>query len=145
MIRKMLISDYEQVYDLWLNTANMGLNNVDDTKDGISKYLVRNPNTCFVAERDGKILGVILSGHDGRRGFIHHMAVAETEQRQGIGTKLLNSAMSALEKEGITKVALVVFKRNEKGNAFWEKSGFISRDDLVYRNKAIVDIERMDT
>jgi len=144
-IKTMTISDYENVYSLWLNTPNMGLNNLDDSKEGIVKYLVRNPDTCFVAEKDGVIIGVILSGHDGRRGYIHHTAVAQSEQRNGVGTVLLNAAMSALEREGINKVALVVFGKNEKGNVFWEKQGFIKRPDLIYRNRAIKDLTRIDT
>ena len=141
----MTAGDYERVYTLWLNTSNMGLNNIDDSEEGIAKYLLRNPYTCFVAEKAGVIVGVILCGHDGRRGYIHHTAVAQCEQRNGIGTALLNAAMSALEREGISKAALVVFDKNEKGNFFWEKRGFITRPDLVYRNKAIVELNRIDT
>jgi len=141
----MTINDYEQVYTLWLNTPNMGLNNLDDSKEGIAKYLERNPNTCFVAEKDTHIIGVILSGHDGRRGYIHHMAVAQDEQRKGIGETLLNEVVSAFKKISIHKVALVVFEHNEKGNAFWEKQGFTARSDLVYRNKSLIDLERVDT
>ena len=96
IIRTMTINDYEQVYALWLNTPNMGLNNLDDSKDGITKYLSRNPNTCFVAESDANIIGVILSGHDGRRGYIHHTAVSGDMQRRGIGDALVKVAMSAL-------------------------------------------------
>ena len=144
-IRTMTINDYEQVYSLWLNTPNMGLNNLDDSKDGIAKYLARNPTTCFVAEKNGHIIGVILCGHDGRRGYIHHTAVAQDEQRHGVGAALVSAAMSALEREGISKTALVVFGKNEKGNTFWEKQGFITRPDLIYRNKAIADLTRIDT
>jgi len=144
-IRTMKIEDYESVYALWLNTPGMGLNNIDDSKEGIAKYLARNPHTCFVAESDNKIIGVILSGHDGRRGFIHHTAVDGCEQRRGVGTALVNAAMSALKDEGINKVALVVFGKNEKGNAFWKKQGFITRDDLNYRNRAITELTRIDT
>jgi len=144
-IRPMTINDYEQVYSLWLNTPDMGLNNLDDSKEGIEKYLTRNPNTCFVAESNGHIIGAILCGHDGRRGYIHHTAVDEREQRNSVGTALVNAAMSALEREGINKAALVVFGKNEKGNAFWEKQGFTTRPDLVYRNKAITDLTRIDT
>ena len=144
-IRLMTINDYEQVYSLWLNTPNMGLNNLDDSKEGIAKYLARNPSTCFIAENNGNVIGVILCGHDGRRGYIHHTAVDECEQRNGIGTALVNTAMSALEREGINKAALVIFGKNEKGNAFWEKQGFTTRPDLVYRNKAIADLTRIDT
>jgi len=144
-IRTMTINDYEQVYSLWLSTPNMGLNNLDDSKEGIAKYLKRNPSTCFIAEKNARIIGVILSGHDGRRGYIHHMTVAESEQRQGLGEVLLDAAMSALKEDDIHKVALVVFEKNEKGNRFWEKQGFTARGDLVYRNKSIVELERIDT
>jgi len=144
-IRIMTPNDYDQVYTLWTNTPNMGLNNVDDSREGIQKYLLRNPNTCFVAETNGKIAGVILSGHDGRRGYIHHTAVAQNLQRQGIGAKLVAAAMAALEQEGITKVALVVFENNQSGNTFWEGIGFTDRSDLVYRNKAIANLIRHDT
>ncbi len=144
-LRLITIDDYEKVYDLWLNTPNMGLNDTDDSREGIHKYLKRNPSTCFIAEEGGDISGVILCGHDGRRGFIYHMAVREDRQRQGIGTALVNAAMSALEKEGITKAALVVKSQNDKGNSFWEKNDFVTRQDLVYRNKAIAELKRLDT
>jgi len=140
-IRVMTIKDYEKVYSLWLNTPGMGLNNLDDSKNGIAKYLLRNPNTCFVAEENQNIIGIILSGHDGRRGFVYHTAVSKNSQRQGIGTKLVNTAMKALKKEGVTKVALVVFDKNLDGNKFWEKQGFTIREDLIYRNKALCELE----
>ncbi len=144
-IRQMVIEDYKQVYDLWINTTGMGLNNLDDSEEGIEKFLKRNPSTCFVAEQDNKIVGVILSGHDGRRGFIYHTTVNQEYRKQGIGKKLVDHALDALEKEGIHKVALVVFERNSLGNAFWESQGFSSRGDLVYRNKSIHELVRIDT
>ena len=144
-IRKMTINDYERAYSLWLNTPGMGLNNLDDSKDGIAKYLARNPDTCFVAEKDAAVIGVILSGHDGRRGFIYHLAVEPGKRRQGVGTALVETAMRALEREGINKAALLVMGENEKGNAFWESRGFLPRNDLVYRNKAIAELTRIDT
>ncbi len=139
-IRKMYIDDYDNAYNLWINTPGMGLNDIDDSREGINKYLIRNPNTCFVAEIENKIVGVILSGHDGRRGIIYHAAVSQKHQRQGIGEKLLDNVMTALKKEGINKVLLVVLDKNEKGNSFWEKQGFTKRNDIVYRNKAIYEI-----
>ena len=144
-IRKMMIDDYDGLYRLWLNTPGMGLNTADDAKEGIEKYLLRNPETCFVAEKDGEIVGAIMSGHDGRRGFIHHTAVKVSERGQGIGGALVDHAMAALKREGIHKVALVVFARNEIGNSFWEKRGFTTREDLVYRDKNINPLERIDT
>ena len=144
-IRKMKIEDYEAVYQLWLSCKGMGLNTVDDSRDGIERFLQRNPDTCFVAERDSKIVGVIMAGSDGRRGYIYHTAVSPDQRRQGIASKLVDAAMTALENIGITKVALVVFDRNSDGNAFWEKSGFTVREDLVYRNKTIAEMTRIDT
>lgn len=144
-IRKMKIEDYEAVYRLWLSCKGMGLNTVDDSREGIEKFLRRNPDTCLVAERDGKLVGVIMAGSDGRRGYIYHTAVSPDQRRQGIASKLVDAVMTALETAGITKAALVVFDRNGGGNAFWEKSGFSVREDLVYRNKSIADTTRIDT
>lgn len=144
-IRVMTADDYDGVYRLWMSTPGMGLNDVDDSREGILKYLKRNPGTCFVAEKDGRIAGVIISGHDGRRGYIYHTAVAIEDRKQGIGSLLLEAATEALEAEGISKAALVVFGRNEIGNHFWERNGFTSREDLVYRNKAIKELRRIDT
>jgi len=141
----MTINDYEKVYALWLSCLGMGLNDKDDSKEGIAKYLARNPSTCFVAEENGEIYGVILSGHDGRRGFIHHTAVSPDSRKQGIGRALVSRALAALKDEGINKVALVVFSRNETGNAFWKKMGFTQRHDLSYRNRALTDLTRIDT
>lgn len=145
MIRKMQIADYSDVYNLWLANKGMGLNDVDDSESGIARFLVRNPDTCFVAERNGKLIGVIMAGNDGRRGFIYHTAVHPDYHRQGIGSALVSAALEALQTLGITKVALVVFGRNTDGNAFWEKQGFTVRTDLTYRNKALVEMIRKDT
>ncbi|NLT12563.1 MAG: GNAT family N-acetyltransferase [Clostridiaceae bacterium] len=141
----MTISDYCEVHALWLATPGLGLNAADDALEGIEKYLERNPNTCFVAIINKKIVGVILAGHDGRRGFIYHMSVSLESRRQGIGEQLLNAALDALRDEGILKVALVTLANNKIGNQFWEKQGFTSRDDLIYRNKALIQFENIYT
>ena len=143
--RLMTISDYEAIYNLWINTPGMGLNSVDDSKDGIEKFLKRNSTTCFVAEEDSKIVGVIMAGNDGRRGYIYHTAVLPEFRGKHIAKTLVDNVMTALEKEGIAKVALVVFEKNKIGNGFWEKIGFTVRDDLIYRNKSIAQMERIDT
>ena len=141
--RLMTIDDYQQAYDLWIECGN-GLNDKDDSREGIDKYLKRNPNTSFVAVCEQKVVGVILCGHDGRRGIIQHACVSPDHRREGIGQKLVDLALEALKEEGITKVLLVVFKKNEGGNAFWESQGFTLREDLNYRNKALTDLIRID-
>lgn len=144
-IRVMSIADYDAVYNLWMNTPGMGLNSTDDSREGIEKYLKRNPVSNFVAEDNGTIIGVIMSGHDGRRGYIYHIAVLPAYRNQGIAKRLVDCAMSALDEEGINKVALVAFKKNDTGNGFWESIGFAERHDLVYRNKNIHVLNRIDT
>ena len=144
-IRKMTIDDYQKVYSLWMSCTGMGLNSLDDSKEGIQKFLKRNPKTSFVAEDKAEIFGAIMAGNDGRRGYIYHTAVKPEFQGKGTGTALVNTAMKALEGCEINKVALVVFDRNQTGNAFWEKQGFSARNDLVYRNKNISKMERIDT
>ena len=145
MIRKMKIDDYRDVYQLWLSCHGMGLNHLDDSKEGIEQFLRRNPHTCFVAVEDHQIVGAIMVGQDGRRGYIYHTAVHPNFRHRTIGTLLVKRAIEALKQENIHKVALVVFKKNQEGNRFWEKLGFTVRDDIIYRNKAMSEMIRMDT
>ncbi len=144
-IRPMTIADYDQLHALWLATPGMGLNDLDDSREGIARFIARNPHTSFVAEQDDRLIGAIMCGHDGRRGYIYHTCVRADRQGEGIGRALVEAALDALKAEGIHKVALVVFDRNEKGNAFWEKMGFTVREDLVYRNRALTELVRIDT
>ncbi len=144
-IRVMTIEDYDDVYSLWMSCKGMGLNDLDDSREGIERFLRRNPDTCFVAEQDGNIAGVIIAGNDGRRGYIYHTAVREEYRKQRVASELVRVALDSLGRVGISKVALVVFDRNIGGNSFWEKMGFTVRDDLVYRNRALVQLERIDT
>ncbi len=135
----MQIEDYDQVFRLWEATPGMGLRSLDDTPEGISRFLARNPSTCFVAEDNDGVVGAILSGHDGRRGYIYHAAVATSRRRSGIGRALVKSVINAMKDESINKLALVAFKDNDSGNRFWESMGFTQRNDLEYRNKSIND------
>ena len=144
-IRQMTITDYESIYALFLSCKGMGLNDLDDSREGIEHFLKRNPDTCFVAEQDSSIVGVIMVGNDGRRGYIYHTAVHHDYRKQGIGATLVEAGMAALKANGIHKAALVVFDHNETGNAFWEKMGFTTREDLVYRNRTITEMVRINT
>ena len=144
-IRIMTPADYDAVYALWMSCKNMGFNNLDDSREGIERFLRRNPTTSFVAFEGDALAGVILAGQDGRRGYIYHMAVAESHRRQGIGTALVERCLDALRAEGIHKVALLVFRYNDAGNAFWESQGFTERADVAYRNRALTELIRIDT
>ena len=135
------IDDYDAIYELWISTeqSKRALNPVDDTREGIERYLKRNPNTCFAAVKDGKIIGVILTGHDGRRAIIHHMCVHKDYRRMGIAVHLVSLAENALKEEGIQKIFGLVFKDNDPANAFWERQGYSLRTNLNYRNKSLND------
>jgi ribosomal protein S18 acetylase RimI-like enzyme len=140
-IRKMTVSDYEEVYGLWLSCKGMGLNNLDDSREGIARFLARNPETCFVAAEEERIVGSILVGNDGRRAFVYHTAVHPDFRRRGIAAALVDEAVTALKTMGINKAAMVVFAGNEAGNAFWDEQGFTARPDLCYRNKALTEMK----
>ena len=142
-IRKMTPADYGALYALWVACQN-GLNNLDDSEEGVTKYLLRNPETSFVAEADGKLVGAILCGHDGRRGYIQHMSVDKAYRRRDIASALVQKALDALKAEGIHKAVLVAFKANAEGNAFWEAQGFAVRNDLNYRDLALTEMVRLD-
>ena len=144
-IHPMTVADYDRVYALWMSCRNMGFNDLDDSREGIERFLNRNPATCFVAEGESGLMGVILAGQDGRRGYIYHMCVGEGCRRRGVGTALVERCLVALKREGINKVALLVFKYNDAGNAFWERQGFALREDLNYRNRELAKLVRMDT
>lgn len=137
--RLVTIEDYDSIFELWNSTeqSRRALNPVDDTREGIDRYLKRNPTTCFAAVADGKIIGVILTGHDGRRALIHHMCVHPDYRRLGIAARLVALAEEALQKEGIQKVFGLVFKDNDTANSFWEAQGYSLRTNLNYRNKSL--------
>ena len=135
-IREMETRDYLEAMELWNGSAGVGVNQ-DDSEENIERYLARNPKTSFVAVEEGRVVGAIMAGHDGYRGFIHHTAVAPLYRGRGVGEALVRAALDALRKEKINKVVLVAFKTNQGGNRFWEKQGFTVRDDLYYRNLRI--------
>lgn len=143
MIRVMTIDDYEALFAMWTSTPNMGLRSLDDSKEGISFFLRRNPNTNFVAYEDGKPVGAILTGHDGRRGYIYHTVVLPEYRGRGIASDLVEAAVEALQKEGITRVCLNVMETNEQGKKFWTDKGWEKKDFLGFYSKAITDKENL--
>lgn len=132
MIRIMTIDDYDGVYALWMKIKGFGIRSIDDSREGVSRFLKRNPATSVVAEEDGKIVGSILCGHDGRRGCMYHVCVDRDYRRRGIGKGMVVMAMEALKKEEISKVSLIAFTKNDVGNAFWNTIGWTERLDLNY-------------
>lgn len=143
-VRVMKIEDYDQVYGLWTGISGFGIRTLDDSREGVERFLKRNPDTCVVAESDGKIVGSILCGHDGRRGCFYHVCVDKQYRRRGIGTKMAQFAMEALKKEGINKVSLIAFKENEGGNRFWQEDGWTFRDDLNYYDMTLNEENRTE-
>ena len=144
MIRKMTIEDYDQVYNLWMSVSGIGIYDIDDSKEAINRFIERNPDSCFVAEIDKKIVGAILVGNDGRRAAIYHTAVNPEYAGQGIGKALVNKAIECIKEMKISKVHVVVYKDNEEGNAFWEKMGFNIREDINYRNKELIKLTKLN-
>lgn len=131
-VRTMQIEDYDGVYALWMSIKGFAIRSVDDSREGVARFLKRNPATSVVAEEDGRIVGAILCGHDGRRGCMYHVCVQQAYRMRGIGRQMVTFAMEALKKEGISKVSLIAFTVNDIGNAFWNRIGWTRRLDLNY-------------
>lgn len=131
-IREMKIEDYEEVYALWMTIHGFGIRSVDDSKEGIERFLQWNPGLSTVAEEDGKIIGAILCGSDGRRGCLYHVCVHQDYRRLGIGKSMVVRCMERLKDLKINKVSLIAFTQNDIGNAFWKEMGWTKREDLNY-------------
>jgi len=128
--RAMTIDDYDAVVNLWLSTPGIKLRD-SDSRSFVREYLKRNPGMSFVAHIRQQIIGVVMSGHDGRRGYIYHLTVAEDHRNNGIGQTLMKLATDTLLKNGILKYILVVMDTNEAGKKFWKSTGWNSREDLL--------------
>jgi len=137
MIRVMVKDDYDEVYQLWMLIKGFAIRSIDDSREGIAAFLKRNPTTSVVAVEDEKVVGSILCGHDGRRGFCYHVCVAPDYRRRGIGKAMVVHAMEALHRENINKVSLIAFTKNDVGNAFWNQIGWTKREDLNYYDFAL--------
>ncbi|MGN0131278.1 MAG: GNAT family N-acetyltransferase [Lachnospiraceae bacterium] len=132
MIRAMTLEDYENVHALWMKIKGFAIRSIDDSREGVERFLNRNPGISVVAEEDDKIVGAILCGHDGRRGCMYHVCVDPDYRLKGIGKSMVVFAMEALRKEKINKVSLIAFTQNDIGNAFWKEIGWTKREDLNY-------------
>lgn len=131
-IRVMTLDDYEKVYALWMTIRGFAMRGIDDSKEGVARFLRRNPTTSMVAYVDGELAGAILCGHDGRRGSLYHVCVKESYRKQGIGQKMVQACLAALRAEEINKVSLIAFSSNEVGNRFWQGLDWDFREDVNY-------------
>ncbi len=128
-VRPLTIDDYDTVLALWQTSEGVGLSSAD-TRESIAAYLQRNPGQSFVALAGKTLVGAVLSGHDGRRGFIHHLAIHPDYRRQGIGRMLIEHCLAALRDAGIQKCHLFVFGENENAIHFWRDTGWTERIEL---------------
>ena len=123
--------DYDDVRALWMTIRGFGIRALDDSREDVARFIRRNPTTSVVARADGKIVGSILCGSDGRQGALYHVCVARAYRRRGIGTRMVGYCMEKLREMGINKVALIAFANNDAGNAFWRQIGW-KRSDVNY-------------
>jgi Acetyltransferases len=139
-IRQMTIRDYDAVISLWRGIPGIGLDDDSDSRVGITRYLKRNPGLSFVAQVQDMIVGAVLSGHDGRRGYLHHLAVVASHRRLGIGKTLTSQCLRALGKQGIPKCNIFLLRSNSKGSSFWKHNSWNLRQDLSVLQKKTKDL-----
>jgi ribosomal protein S18 acetylase RimI-like enzyme len=128
-IQSFVIGCYDEAIALWRHCEGVALS-AADSREGIAAYLARNPGLSFIARHEGRLVGTILAGHDGRRGYIHHLAVDAASRRQGIGRGLVDRAIDALRCAGLVKVHLFILNHNRAGLAFWRAAGWRLREDI---------------
>lgn len=136
----MTIDDFDEALTLWQVSSGVGLNEAD-TRQGIAQYLERNPGLSLVARHSNQMVGAVLCGHDGRRGYLHHLAVARSQQRQGIGRALVEACLVSLGRVGILRCNIFVREGNEQGRAFWRKLGWTTRDGLLTMQSGLLSAE----
>jgi len=134
VIRTMRINDYSGALKLWQSLPGIGLSGADK-KEQIQVFLEKNPGNCFVAVEKNEIIGTILGGSDGRRGYLYHLAVNQQQQKQGLGKKLVEECLASLKVLGIQKCHIFVISDNLEGMDFWEKVGWVKRDDILIMSK----------
>ncbi|HNT76115.1 MAG TPA: GNAT family N-acetyltransferase [Anaerolineae bacterium] len=139
--RELTLSDYDAVLALWQSVEGVGLSDAD-SREAIGRYLARNPGCSFTAWDGDLLAGAVLCGHDGRRGYIHHLTVRESHRRQGLGKALATRCLAALAAEGIDKCHLFVFAVNANAIAFWKSVGWTPRVDLNVMSRYTGDGKR---
>ena len=131
--------DYDDVRALWMTIRGFGIRALDDSREDIERFILRNPTTSVVAKDGDRIIGTILCGSDGRQGALYHVCVAKEYRRRGIGTHMVGFCMHQLKAMGINKVALIAFTANDAGNAFWKQIGWTKRSDVNYYDFVLIE------
>ena len=129
-ITAMTPSDLPEVLQLWRSTPGVGVNDVD-TPEKLAAYLHRNPEMSFVARDVGRLVAAVLGGTDGRRGYLHHLAVADTYRRRGLGRSLVRRCLNALAQKGYARCNIMVYADNHEGRRFWRQMGWQERPDIL--------------
>ncbi|MCD7804278.1 MAG: GNAT family N-acetyltransferase [Oscillospiraceae bacterium] len=130
LLRPMTIADYPAVFALWESIEGFAIRSIDDSYDGVKRFLARNPGLSVVAELDGKLVGTILCGSDGRTGYFYHVCVERSYRNHGIGSDMVRFCTEALKADGVNKISLIAFKQNRLGNSFWQSTGWSPREDV---------------
>lgn len=137
LIREMTLDDYRQILALWKRTEGIGLSE-SDNEMATAAYLQRNPGmSCVAVGHSDQVIGAVLCGHDGRRGYIHHLAVAAEHRRKGIAKQLLTFCFAGLKRNNIPKCNVFLFCNNHDGHAFWVHHGWAKRADLYLLQKTV--------
>jgi ribosomal protein S18 acetylase RimI-like enzyme len=134
----MKAADYDEVAAFWRAQPGVGLADGDDPK-GVAQFLARNPNLSLIARDAGKIVAAIMCGHDGRRAFLYHLAVAPSHRRKGIGKQLVDRCIAALKELNIARCNIFVYADNSEGQGFWDKLAFKERRDLKIMQRHTLD------
>ena len=144
ILRSLLPEDYDAVISLWKETPEMELNSADDSREGFSRFLARNPETCLGAfSEEDKLLGIVLASDDGRRGYLYHVTVKKDARGSGVGRALISRVLDVFTARGLAKAGLLVFADNAQGIAFWEHMGFVTRRDLLYESRVLQSLTRL--
>lgn len=137
LVRAMTMADYDDAIALWRACEGLGLSDSDE-REPIARFLARNPGHSFVARDEGELVGALLCGHEGRRGYLHHLAVAPSHRQHGLGRELVLRALQALERAGIAKCHLFVLEENPEALGFWERGGWTQRVELRVCSRSLV-------
>ena len=142
-IRPMTADDYDAALNLWQRCTGMGLSAADE-REPLSRFLEQNSGLSFVAFNNEHLVATCLCGTDGRRGFLYHLAVDPTLRRLGLGGQLVARVFAELARRGIEKCHIMVYAENTEGLAFWDRTGWVRRGEIVLMSKDVTGSDQED-